>query len=190
MMACVADRVVASPFAFLGSIGVVAQMPNVHRLLKKNDIDFLLFTAGKYKRTVTTLGENTEEAKQKFQSELDVIHTAFASHVSKNRGEGVHSDDVATGEAWLALQAVEKGLVDDLMTSDEYIRSLMHECDVIEVKKRKKKPSLIEILQRGQYEISSLVKAALSPFAGWPQQADDRPTHSLRFDDHTGTRIS
>jgi len=166
MMACVADRVVAAPFAMVGSIGVVAQMPNVHKLLKKNDVDFMIFTAGKYKRTITPVTENTEEAKAKFQSELDAIHDEFRSHVYTNRDACLedNSEDVATGEAWLAMQALEKGLVDELMTSDEYIRSLMRESDVIEVKAMSKKPSLIESWQQGMADAAASIRS-LSPFS-------------------------
>ena len=82
-MASVADKIYASPFAMVGSIGVVASVPNFNKVLKKNDVDYLLFTAGKYKRTITIFGENSEEGKEKFQKDMDVIHQAFKDHVSR-----------------------------------------------------------------------------------------------------------
>jgi len=121
MMACIADRIVAAPFSIIGSIGVVAQIPNFHRLLKKNDIDVELMTAGEYKRTLTMLGENTDKGRAKFQEELEDTHRLFKDFVRDNR-RGLDLDKVATGEHWFGLQAKELGLVDEIMTSDELLQ--------------------------------------------------------------------
>ena len=121
MMACIADRIVAAPFSIIGSIGVVAQIPNFHRLLKKNDIDVELMTAGEYKRTLTMLGENTEKGREKFQQELEDTHQLFKDFVRDNR-RGLDLDKVATGEHWFGAQAKELGLIDDIMTSDELLQ--------------------------------------------------------------------
>ena len=120
MMACIGDKIVSAPFAILGSIGVVAQLPNVNRLLKKHDVDFEVFTAGEYKRTVTVFGENTEKGREKFQEDLDVTHQLFKDFVSRYRPQ-LHIDEVATGEVWLGVAALNKQLVDELKTSDEYL---------------------------------------------------------------------
>ncbi|MDD1016430.1 protease SohB [Pseudomonas rubra] len=120
MMACIGDKIVSAPFAILGSIGVVAQLPNVNRLLKKHDVDFEVFTAGEYKRTVTVFGENTEKGREKFQEDLDITHQLFKDFVSRYRPQ-LHIDEVATGEVWLGVAALNKQLVDQLMTSDEYL---------------------------------------------------------------------
>ncbi|RMA81058.1 protease SohB [Umboniibacter marinipuniceus] len=122
MMACLADRIIASPFALLGSIGVVAQMPNIHRLLKKNHVDVELHTAGKFKRTLTMLGENTDEGREKFQEELEEVHRLFRDMVAEARPK-LDIDAVATGEAWYGKQALALDLVDELQTSDEYLFS-------------------------------------------------------------------
>ncbi|MCK0152609.1 protease SohB [Alcanivorax sp. S6407] len=121
MMACIADRIVAAPFSIIGSIGVVAQIPNFHRLLKKNDIDVELMTAGEYKRTLTMLGENTDKGRAKFQEELEDTHRLFKDFVRDNR-RGLDLDKVATGEHWFGIQAKEMGLVDEIMTSDELLQ--------------------------------------------------------------------
>ncbi|MCW2271092.1 putative protease SohB [compost metagenome] len=120
MMACIGEKIVSAPFAILGSIGVVAQLPNVNRLLKKHDVDFEVFTAGEYKRTVTVFGENTEKGREKFQEDLDVTHQLFKDFVSRYRPQ-LHIDEVATGEVWLGVAALNKQLVDELKTSDEYL---------------------------------------------------------------------
>jgi len=120
MMACVADRIIASPFALVGSIGVVAQIPNFHKLLKRNDIDVEMHTAGKYKRTLTMLGENTEEGREKFKEDLEEIHVMFRDMVAGNRPQ-IDIDQVATGEVWYGTKALEKNLVDEIMTSDDYL---------------------------------------------------------------------
>ncbi|MDP9525914.1 protease SohB [Pseudomonas protegens] len=120
MMACIGEKIISAPFAILGSIGVVAQLPNVNRLLKKHDIDFEVLTAGEYKRTLTVFGENTEKGREKFQEDLDVTHQLFKNFVSRYRPQ-LAIDEVATGEVWLGVAAQEKLLVDELQTSDEYL---------------------------------------------------------------------
>lgn len=120
MMACIGNRILTAPFAILGSIGVVAQLPNVHRLLKKHDVDFEVLTAGEYKRTLTVFGENTEQGREKFQEDLDVTHALFKDFVARYRPE-LDIDEVATGEVWLGQDALTRRLVDELMTSDQYL---------------------------------------------------------------------
>jgi serine protease SohB len=133
MMAVVADRILAAPFALIGSIGVVAQVPNVHRLLKKHDVDVEVLTAGKFKRTLTVLGENTEEGRKKFIEELEDVHTLFQDHVSTRR-PGLDLEEVATGEAWYGQRALDKKLVDEISTSDEYLTRACGEGEVFHVR--------------------------------------------------------
>ncbi|MFP6837776.1 MAG: protease SohB, partial [Pseudomonadales bacterium] len=116
LMAAVADKVIAAPFAVMGSIGVVAQIPNVHRLLKKHDVDVEILTAGKYKRTLTVLGENTEEGRQKFVEELEDVHSLFQEFVSNHRPQ-VAIEAVATGETWYGQRAIDVKLIDEICTS-------------------------------------------------------------------------
>lgn len=120
MMACIGTRIISAPFAILGSIGVVAQLPNVNRLLKKHDIDFEVLTAGEYKRTLTVFGENTDKGREKFQQDLDITHALFKNFVASYRPQ-LQIDEVATGEIWLGMAALDKQLVDELKTSDEYL---------------------------------------------------------------------
>lgn len=124
LMACVAQKIIAAPFAIIGSIGVVAQLPNFHRLLKKNDIDVELLTAGEYKRTLTMFAENTKDGRQKFQDDIDVIHQRFKDYVLLNRAQ-VDINQVSTGEHWIAIDALDLKLVDQLQTSDDYLMSKM-----------------------------------------------------------------
>jgi serine protease SohB len=120
MMACVADKIVAAPFAIIGSIGVVAQVPNLHRLLKKHDVDFQEMTAGEFKRTVSVFGEITERGRKKFQEELEDTHLLFKEFVKAQR-PSLDLDKVSTGEHWLARRGLDLGLIDQLRTSDEYL---------------------------------------------------------------------
>ena len=120
MMACVADEIHAAPFSIIGSIGVVAQLPNFNRLLKKHDIDYEQHTAGDFKRTLTVFGENTDEGRQKFQEELEETHVLFKDFVSKYRPQ-LDLDKVATGEHWYGQQAIDLGLVDVIGTSDDLL---------------------------------------------------------------------
>lgn len=132
LMACVAHQIIAAPFAIIGSIGVVAQIPNFHRWLKKNNIDIELLTAGEYKRTLTLFGENTEKGRQKFQEDLEKIHTVFRDYVLANRSQ-LDMDKVATGEHWLAKDAFDLRLVDKLLTSDDYIMEKMDQFKVFKL---------------------------------------------------------
>jgi serine protease SohB len=120
MMACVADNVLAAKFAIIGSIGVIAQIPNFNKLLKKNDIDFEQHTAGQFKRTLTMFGENSDEGREKFRLELEDVHHMFKGFVQEHRAE-LDIDKVATGEYWYGSKALELGLVDKIQTSDDYL---------------------------------------------------------------------
>ena len=138
MMACVANKIVAAPFAIIGSIGVVAQIPNFNRLLKKHDIDLELITAGKYKRTLTLFGENTDEAREKFRQEINETHELFQNFISENRPQ-VNIDKVSTGEHWYGSQAIELNLIDSIITSDDYLMQASAEKDIYEIRHTPKK---------------------------------------------------
>lgn len=138
MMACVADKILAAPFAIIGSIGVVAQLPNFNKLLKKHDVDFDVYTAGEYKRTLTIFGENTDKGKQKFIEELEDTHVLFKEFIHQHR-EKVDIEQVSTGEYWFATRAMEKSLVDEISTSDEYLLSHSADADILHVEYEFKK---------------------------------------------------
>ena len=133
LMACVANQILAAPFAIIGSIGVIAQLPNFHRWLKKHDIDFELLTAGEFKRTLTVFGQNTDKGREKFQQDLELIHTAFRNYVMQNRNL-VDIDEVATGEHWLAVDAFDYKLIDSIKTSDDYLIDQMSDYNIFKVK--------------------------------------------------------
>ncbi|MFP4138106.1 MAG: protease SohB [Halomonas sp.] len=133
LMACGADSVRAAPLAVLGSIGVVAQVPNVHRLLKRHDIDVDVLTAGRYKRTLTVLGENTEEGREKFVEDLERTHELFKRHVAERR-PALDIEAIATGEIWYGSEALERGLIDALGTSEAYLTERMQAARVVRVR--------------------------------------------------------
>jgi serine protease SohB len=132
MMACVADKIIAAPFAIIGSIGVVAQLPNFHRLLDKAGIDFEQHTAGEFKRTVTMFGKNGDKEREKLRTELQETHDLFQNFVSENRPK-LEIEKVSTGEHWYGKQALELNLVDELRTSDEYLTTNVDFFDVYEL---------------------------------------------------------
>ena len=132
LMAAVADRVLAAPFAVVGSIGVLAQIPNIHRLLKKHDVDVEVLTAGRYKRTLDFIGENTEQGREKLREELADIHALFQEFVADWR-PSLDMEAVSTGEAWYGQRALDRALVDELVTSDEYLARACGDADVFEV---------------------------------------------------------
>lgn len=132
MMACVANRILAAPFAIVGSIGVIAQLPNFHRLLKKKDIDFEQIMAGQYKRTLSLFGENTRQGREKFQEEIDETHTLFKAFIRENRPM-LNIEKVATGEHWYGKQAISLQLIDDICTSDDYLQFASNHADIYEL---------------------------------------------------------
>ncbi|MBI2384050.1 MAG: protease SohB [Gammaproteobacteria bacterium] len=164
LMACVADRILAAPFAIVGSIGVIAQLPNFNRLLKKHDVDFELHTAGEYKRTLTLFGENTEAARKKFREELEDTHALFKSFVADNRPQ-VPIEQVATGEHWFGTRALAHKLVDELKTSDDYLLERAGDADIHEVHFKRHRP-LSERLAGGLASLQTRWRA-LPP--AWPR---------------------
>jgi len=139
LMACVANRVIAAPFAILGSIGVLAQIPNFNRMLDSHGVDFEMITAGKYKRTVTMFGKNTDEDRDKLKAELEDVHVLFKDAVAKYRPD-LDLGKVATGEHWYGTRALELGLADELKTSDELLSGLAGEYDIYRLSYKIKQP--------------------------------------------------
>ena len=139
LMACVASKIVAAPFAILGSIGVIAQLPNFNRLMDSHGIDYEQITAGKYKRNVTIFGKNTDEDRAKLKEELEDVHSLFKTAVSAYRPD-LDLDKIATGEHWYGTRAIELGLVDEIMTSDELLAGLAKDHDLYRVAYKIKQP--------------------------------------------------
>ena len=137
LMACIADRIVAAPFAVIGSIGVIAQIPNFHRVLESKGVDFEQVTAGKYKRTVTMFGRNTDEDRAKLKEELEDVHVLFKLAVARHRPD-LDVESIATGEHWYGTRALELGLIDELGTSDDVLMSAAPDADIFQVSYRGK----------------------------------------------------
>ena len=159
LMSCVATKIVAAPWAIVGSIGVIAQLPNFHRLLKKLDIDIEMHTAGKFKRTLTTLGENTKQGREKFISELEDLHVVFKDFVKENRSK-IQVAKVSTGEVWQGDKAKKLGLIDEIGTSDDYLLKLASKFKLLEIQYFEKKPFTARlgtaaevIVEKGIYKI-------------------------------------
>ena len=153
MMACVADEIIAAPFAVVGSIGVVAELPNFHRLLKHNKVDYEQHTAGEYKRTLTMFSENTDVARLKFKQELEETHELFKQFITDNR-PSLDIDKVSTGEHWYGTQALELGLIDKIQTSDDFVINAAAEEDVFEIAYQVKKP----LSERLSFSIQSAIE--------------------------------
>lgn len=160
LMACVADHIIAAPFAVLGSIGVVSQLPNFNRLLKKHDIDFEQFTAGEYKRTLTLFGENTDKGRAKFQEEIEDVHQLFKDFVSRHRNQ-LQIAQVATGEYWYGAEALELKLADELRTSDDYLLEASHTAELFEVSYTTKKPWMAKLFSAATRALTRFGSAAV-----------------------------
>ena len=158
LMACVADQIYAAPFAIIGSIGVISQLPNFNRFLKKHDIEYEQITAGEYKRTLSLFGENTSKGRKKAQEEVEVAHELFKKFVAENRPK-LDMSKVATGEYWHATKALELGLVDKLMTSDDYLLAASETTNIYEITysiPKKKFTKLASTIKAGIDEVLQL----------------------------------
>ena len=154
MMACVADRILAAPFAVLGSIGVIAQLPNFHRLLKRHNIDFEQFMAGEHKRTVTLFGENTDDGREKFQQEIEEAHSLFKQFIRQHRPK-VDLERLATGQHWYGSRALELGLADELMTSDEYLLNVSQSAQIFRISCATRKSWLARLMSQASAQLGS-----------------------------------
>ncbi|RKF20262.1 protease SohB [Alginatibacterium sediminis] len=161
MMACLGNDLIAAPFAIIGSIGVIAQIPNFNKILKKNDVEFEQLTAGEYKRTLTMFGENTDAAREKFKQELEETHVLFKEFVSERRPQ-LDIVKVATGEHWYGSQALDLQLIDKIQTSDDFVMQAHDKFKVVLLKYHGKKKLSERIAQAASMTIESLALKVLA----------------------------
>jgi serine protease SohB len=167
LMACVASKVLAAPFAILGSVGVLAQIPNFNRMLDEHGVDFEQITAGKYKRTVTMFGKNTDEDRAKLKDELEDVHTLFKDAIVKYR-PGLDLDRIATGEHWYGTRALELGLADEIRTSDELLGEKVADRDLYLVKYKVRQP----LQKRLLHNVETAIERATA--ARWRHRFESR----------------
>lgn len=167
LMACVANRIVAAPFAILGSIGVIAQLPNFNRMMDGHGIDWEMITAGEYKRNVTMFGRNTDEDRAKLKTQLEEVHGLFKSAVATYR-PNLDLGKVATGEHWYGTRALELGLADELRTSDELLAGLAEDRDLYRVSYKTRK----HLKQRLLANVDDVLDGAAA--AGWRRHFESR----------------
>ena len=138
-MACVASHLIAAPFAIVGSIGVIAQLPNFHRFLEDRGVDFEQVTAGRHKRTLTLFGKNTDEGRGKLKEEIEDVHGLFKTQISSYRPK-VDIERVSTGEHWYGTRALELGLIDEIRTSDDFLIAAAGEADIYRLTYKRRRP--------------------------------------------------
>lgn len=167
LMACVANKIVAAPFAILGSIGVIAQIPNFNRLMDSRGVDFEQVTAGKYKRSVTMFGKNTDEDRAKLKEELEDVHALFKGAVARYRPD-LDLERIATGEHWYGTRALELGLADELKTSDEVLAELAKDHELYRLSYKIKQP----LQKRLMASADAVLERAES--SGWRRRFESR----------------
>lgn len=167
LMACIADRIHVAPFAVLGSIGVLAQIPNFNRMLDSHGVDFEMIAAGEYKRSVTMFGKNTDEDRAKLKEQLEDVHQLFKDVVGEYRPD-LDLAKVSTGEHWYGKRALELGLADEIRTSDELLTELASDRELYKVTYRIKQPL--------QKRLMAGVDSALERLdeAGWRRRFESR----------------
>jgi len=164
MMAVVADKIIAAPFAVIGSIGVIAQLPNFNKLLKKHDVEFEVHTAGEYKRTLTMFGENTDKAREKFKEDLQDVHVLFKDFISNHR-DNIDLEKVANGDVWYGQDAIKQNLVDEIATSDDYLLKRTESADVYIINSEEKKPLLKRLSSGAESSLTKAFQNALEKIA-------------------------
>jgi len=162
LMACVGNKILSAPFAIIGSIGVLVQLPNFNRLLKDNHVDFVQLTAGEYKRTVTMFGENTEAGREKLKEEIEEVHQLFKKLIKENRPH-IDIQKVATGEHWLGQQAIDLNLVDEIKTSDDYLLQRSKNANLYEIRYEIKKPFLSKLTSTASLMREKILGAGFHP---------------------------
>lgn len=167
LMACVASKIYAAPFAILGSIGVLAQIPNFNRMLDSHGVDFEQVTAGRYKRTVTMFGKNTDADRAKLKEELEDVHTLFKDAIARYR-KALDLEKIATGEHWYGTRALELGLADELRTSDEVLGEKAQDRDLYRVSYKIKQPLQKRLLANVESAIEKV------DATGWRRRFESR----------------
>jgi serine protease SohB len=167
LMACVANKILAAPFAILGSIGVVAQIPNFNRLMDERGIEFEQVTAGKHKRNVTMFGKNTDEDRAKLREELEDVHALFKDAVTRYRPD-LDIEAIATGEHWYGSRALEMGLADEIKTSDELLAELVQDHDLFRLSYKIKVPLQKRLLSGADAALERLESS------GWRRRFESR----------------
>lgn len=163
LMASVANEIIAAPFAVVGSIGVIAQVPNLNRLLKKHDIDYEEVTSGKYKRSVSFLGEITPDGRRHFEKKIEGTHDLFKQFVKDLRPQ-LNLEEVANGDHWYGKEAVALGLVDRLQTSDDFISQFIESHQVIKLTSPEKKNLVQKVSQAAEQSLERVLYKLLT----WP----------------------
>ncbi len=114
-IATAANRIVAMPDAFVGSIGVIAVRPIVAELLRRIGVEVAVQKSGRLKDMLQPWRAPTPEEEEKLQALLDEVYEGFVGAVARGRGLGEEQvRELATGEVFTARRAAGLGLVDQL----------------------------------------------------------------------------
>lgn len=117
MISSQADSIWANPGSSVGSIGVIAQIPNVSGLLDMVGVEFQTFTAGEYKDAGSAYRDLTKEEEALIQGEVEEAYDQFIDIVAEGRGlERAKVEELAIGWTWSGVRAKELGLVDEVGT--------------------------------------------------------------------------
>jgi ClpP class serine protease len=129
MIASQANQIIAAPFAVVGSIGVMLEGLNIHEALKSYGVKPLSLKAGDMKNPITTWGEiSDKDLKLKLQ-DLDESHQDFIELCRSTRPE--LDPKVCNGRVMSGEKALESGMTDRILTSEEYIFEKMSEGDLV-----------------------------------------------------------
>ncbi len=124
MISSQADEIWAMPGSAVGSIGVIAEIPNVAGLLDKVGVEFTVITAGEYKDAGSPYRPLTEEERGLIQGSVDEAYDQFIDIVAEGRGmKRTEVEELATGWVWGGSTAQELGLIDELGTFEDALDS-------------------------------------------------------------------
>jgi protease IV len=110
-----ADRIVAHPTTLTGSIGVLAGKFVTRDLWERLGIQWERIEAGGESTFFSPIDDFSEEEWERFQDYLDRVYDEFVGLVAEGRGMEIEAvDAVARGRVWTGVDALDRGLVDEL----------------------------------------------------------------------------
>ncbi|MEN3037705.1 MAG: signal peptide peptidase SppA [Candidatus Kryptonium sp.] len=145
-----ATKIVANPGTITGSIGVIAQFPNLSKLFDKIGVDFEIIKSGKFKDSGNPYRGLTDEERKYLQNLIDDVYGQFVNHVVEERK--MKKEEVlkiADGRVFTGKQAYELGLVDTLGTLEDAIKIAANMAGIKDeprIVKERKKDNIFDIL--------------------------------------------
>lgn len=115
MIAAATNYLIASPMSDVGSIGVTMSYVENSKQNEDSGLTYVQLTTGKFKDSGTPERAITDEEREMFQKDLNLVHNEFVNMVATYRNKPVEDiKKLADGSSMVGVRALENGLVDKL----------------------------------------------------------------------------